>query len=201
LLCNPQSIPRAQFGGVPFFIKELGVAEAGRLQEMGSRLFKGNIAPYTTELARKLKQAGLNFMGRTTCPDNAYTFASESVLNGETHNPWHLDYISGGSSSGSAAIVTAGITPITSASDGDGSTRIPASMCGLVGLKPSRGRLSLSPLATEAIMPEAVEGVLTRTVRDTAVLFDFLPGCAGASGDCTLAKSGYFQRRFCRRRQ
>ena len=164
------------FGGVPFFIKDLGVSEQGRLQEMGSRMMKRHIAPVTTELARRFKRAGLNLMGRTTCPDNAYTFASESVLNGQTHNPWSLDHVSGGSSSGSAAVVAAGIVPMASASDGGGSTRIPASICGLVGLKPSRGRLSMAPFASDATIPEATEGVLSRTVCDTAILFDEISG-------------------------
>lgn len=164
------------FGGVPFFIKDLGVSEAGRLQEWGSRLFRGNVAAETSELAKKFKRAGMNMMGRTTCPDNGFTFQSESVLHGRTHNPWNLDRIAGGSSSGSGAAVAAGVVPMASASDGGGSTRIPASICGLVGLKPSRGRLSMAPFSAEPLIPEGVEGVVTRTVRDTAVLFDHISG-------------------------
>lgn len=164
------------FGGVPFFIKDFGVCEAGRLQECGSRLFEGNVAAETSELAKKFKRAGLNMMGRTTLPDNGFSFHSESVLHGRTHNPWDLDHIAGGSSSGSSAAVAAGVVPMASASDGGGSTRIPASICGLVGLKPSRGRLSMAPLYSESLIPEGVEGVVTRTVRDTAVLFDHISG-------------------------
>ncbi len=166
--CDEASNLDGPFAGVPFFLKDIAVAEEGRLQEMGCRLFRGHTSPYTTELANRLKKTGLNFLGRTTCPDNAYSFVSESIMNGRTRNPWDLDRICGGSSSGSAAIVAAGIVPMASASDGGGSIRIPASMCGLVGLKPSRGRLSLAPFATEQMYPEAVEGVLSRTVRDTA---------------------------------
>ncbi len=167
--CDESANLDGPFAGVPFLLKDIAVAEEGRLQEMGSRLFRGHISPFTTEFAKRLKATGLNFIGRTTCPDNAYSFCSDSIMHGPTRNPWDRDRICGGSSSGSAAAVSAGIVPMASASDGGGSIRIPASMCGLVGLKPSRGRFSLAPFATEQAIPEAVEGVLSRTVRDTAV--------------------------------
>ena len=174
--CDPDADLNRPFAGVPFLLKDIGAAEKGRPQEMGSRLCKGRLSPFTTELTKKFKKAGLNIMGRTTCPDNAFTFDSESQLHGATHNPWKPGFIAGGSSSGAASAVAAGILPMAHASDGAGSTRMPASICGLVGLKPSRGRLSLAPIADEHTFMEAVEGVVSRTVRDTAVLFDHISG-------------------------
>ena len=162
--------------GVPFFLKDTGSSEAGRKQECGSRLMEGQVTAVTNELTSKMKQAGLNIMGRTTCPDNAYTLDSSSELFGQTHNPWNLEFICGGSSSGSAAIVAAGIVPMAHGNDGGGSIRVPASMCGVVGLKPSRGRLSMAPIANEVIYSEVAEGVLSRSVRDTAAFFDAVAG-------------------------
>lgn len=160
------------FAGVPFLMKDIGAGEGGRLQESGSRLMKGNIANNDAFLTVLFKKAGLNLLGRTTTPEFALGISTESVLTGDTCNPWNLEMMAGGSSGGSAACVAAGIVPMAHGSDNGGSIRIPASACGLVGLKPSRGRVSLGPDFGEIWPGMLQEFVLTRTVRDTALMLD-----------------------------
>jgi len=164
------------FCGVPFLRKDSGPSEAGRLQEQGSRLFSGfrpSVESYFIERARK---AGLHILGRTTLPEFGTTGLSESIACGITRNPWKLDRTAGGSSSGSAAAVAAGIVPIASGGDGGGSIRIPAANCGLVGLKPSRGRISGGPNRQDAGHGNVRNFVLCRTVRDMAAALDVFSG-------------------------
>jgi amidase len=165
-------IPGNAFSGLPFFLKDLGAAEAGKRQEKGSRLAKDYIAATDSYLTTRFKQAGTIILGRTTTPELGYAATTESILTGATRNPWNLNLIAGGSSGGSAAAVAAGILPVAHASDGGGSIRIPAACCGIVGLKPSRGRVSCGPDVDEGLFGLTQEFVVSRTVRDTAAMLD-----------------------------
>lgn len=167
------------FAGVPFLMKDIGSGEGGRLQESGSRLMKGYVADKDSFLTTFFKKAGLILMGRTTTPEFALGVSTESALLGATHNPWNLDVMCGGSSGGAGASVAAGIVPMAHGSDNGGSIRIPASACGLVGLKPSRGRVTLGPDIGEMWPGMLQEFVLSRTVRDTALMLDAVstPSC------------------------
>ncbi len=167
---DDSTIPAGSFAGVPFLMKDIGAAEVGRRQECGSRLMKGHVAASESFLTGLFKKAGLILLGRTTTPEFALGISTESVLTGQTQNPWNPETIAGGSSGGSAAAVAAGIVPMAHGSDNGGSIRIPASACGLVGLKPSRGRVSLGPDMGDPGMLQ--EFVLSRTVRDTALMLD-----------------------------
>jgi amidase len=171
-------IPADPFAGVPFLMKDIGASEGGRIKEMGSRLMKGYMADHDSFLTARFKNAGLTLLGRTTTPEFALGISTESVLTGATCNPWNLGIMAGGSSGGSAASVAAGIVPIAHASDNGGSIRIPASACGLVGLKPSRGRVTIGPDFGEPWPGMLQEFVLSRTVRDTALMLDAVSGPA-----------------------
>jgi amidase len=164
------------FGGVPFLLKDIGCTEAGRKQEMGSRFMEGFVADQDSYLMTKFNQAGLINLGRTTTPEFALSSSTESVLTGDTHNPWAPGRMAGGSSGGAAASVASGIVPVAHASDGAGSIRIPASCCGLVGLKSSRARVSSGPGRAEALFGLSVEFVVTRSVRDSAAMLDAVQG-------------------------
>jgi amidase len=169
---DDQAIPDGPFAGVPFLMKDIGAGERGRHQESGSRLMKGHVVDNDSFLTAFFKKAGLTILGRTTTPEFSLGIATESELVGVTNNPWNLDTMSGGSSGGAAASVAAGIVPIAHGSDNGGSIRIPASACGLVGLKPSRGRVTLGPDIGELWPGMLQEFVLSRTVRDTALMLD-----------------------------
>lgn len=164
------------FHGVPFLRKDAGATEAGRLQESGSRLYEGYRAEADSYFFRRAREAGLRPVGRTTLTELGSSGMSESLLNGITGNPWDLARSAGGSSSGSAAAVAAGIAPIAHGGDGGGSIRIPASWCGLVGLNPSRGRISGGPTNQDASFGCSREFVLCRTVRDMAAALDAFSG-------------------------
>lgn len=161
------------FHGVPMLIKDWGSCMRERLQECGSLLCKGVRADHDSPLIGNFRAAGLNLVGRTATPPFAWAIVTESFINGVTRNPWNLDYSPRGSSGGSAAAVAAGIVPIAMASDGGGSTRMPAAACGLIGLKPTRGRLPL-PIGSELSDHTLSEGVVTRTVRDSALALDYM---------------------------
>jgi amidase len=163
--------------GVPMFLKDLGSRLKGRRQESGTKLLKGNVSKETDPLVANFLAAGLVPLGRSTTPEFGMTFDTATSYLGHAHvtrNPWNTERTPGGSSGGSAASVAAGVTPISMASDGGGSTRIPASFCGLVGLKASRGRMAMPLAHSEFTWRIAVEGVVTRTVRDTAAAMDYL---------------------------
>jgi amidase len=165
-------IPDGPFAGVPFLLKDIGSGEKGAVQEGGSRLWQGRVLQQEAFLVERFRAAGLTLLGRTTTPEMALSSSTESILSGATRNPWNLVTRAGGSSGGAAASVAAGIVPVAHASDGAGSIRIPAAVCGLVGLKPSRGRVSLGPGEGESLMGMTVEFAVSRTVRDTAALLD-----------------------------
>lgn len=164
------------FNGVPFLRKDIGATEEGRLQECGSRLLKGTVSPHDAYYTRRAKAAGLRIVGRSAVPELAFAGFTETILEGITRNPWNLDASAGGSSGGAAAAVAAGIVPIAHASDGGGSIRIPAGWCGLVGLNPSRGRVSGGPDGQDSLFGLAREFVVCRTVRDMAAALDVFAG-------------------------
>ena len=166
----------APFFGVPFLIKDLGLRARGVLNEMGSRLAQGIRAQHDTDLMKRFRRAGLRTIGRASTPEFGYCPTTEPALYGPSRNPWDLTRMPGGSSGATAASVAAGIVPLAHANDGGGSIRIPASCCGLVGLKPSRGRVPSGPDSAEPLSGLAVEFAVTRTVRDAAALLDAVKG-------------------------
>jgi amidase len=164
--------------GVPFAWKDLGSGERGRLQESGSRLLAGFRMPHDTVIAQRVRRAGLVPLARTTTPEFGFTMQTESTLTGITRNPWSLGHTPGGSSGGAAALVASGVLPMAHASDGGGSIRIPASFCGNVGLKSSRGMITLAPEGDHLIASIVCELVNSRSVRDTAAALDLMFGAA-----------------------
>jgi amidase len=180
VVADPQTDRPSRSGrlyGVPIFLKDLGSRLKGRRQESGTKLLAGNVAKDTDPLVENFLAAGLVPIGRSTTPEFGMTFDTCTSYLGHVHvtrNPWNTERTPGGSSGGSAAMVAAGVTPISMASDGGGSTRIPASFCGLVGLKASRGRMAMPLAHNEFPWRIAVEGVVTRSVRDSATALDYL---------------------------
>lgn len=169
-------LPQGPFSGVPFLLKNLGGAcESTPLSE-GSRLFKDTICSYDDEVVKRLKKSGLVFFGRSNAPELGFSFTTEPSHYGASHNPWNLNLTTGGSSGGAAAAVAARIIPVAHASDGGGSIRIPASCCGLFGLKPSRARVPMGPLIGEAWGGFATHHVLSLSVRDSAAMLDCIAG-------------------------
>jgi amidase len=168
----------APFAGVPFLLKDLGATAAGVRSERGSRFAAGLVAERDTELMRRFRAAGLVLVGRSAASELGLLPVTETALNGATCTPWSPAHSSGGSSGGAAAAVAAGIVPIAHANDGGGSIRVPAACCGVVGLKPSRGRVSSAPGGSDPIFGWAVELAVTRTVRDVAALLDAVAGPA-----------------------
>ena len=157
------------------FLKDLGSGLRGRKQESGSKLYRDQVMKATDPTVENYLRAGLIPLGRSTTPEFGMTFDTTTDYLGSvlvTRNPWNLERTPGGSSGGSAASVAAGIVPISMSSDGGGSTRIPASFSGLVGLKASRGRVPRPLAQSEYITRISVDGVVTRSVRDTAVAYD-----------------------------
>lgn len=169
------------FAGVPFLMKDLGPTIKGRLQEMGSLLMQGNRAEEDSFLTVKIRKAGFNIMGRTTTPEFGLCSSAENPDVYVTRNPWNLDYTTNGSSAGTAASVAAGTVPIAHATDGGGSIRIPAGVNGNIGLKPSRGVFTLAPNTSDLTNVVSIQGVHTRTIRDTAAFIDACRG--GAPGE------------------
>ncbi|WP_037278877.1 amidase [Rubellimicrobium mesophilum] len=170
-------LPRGTFRGVPFLLKDLGAEAADFPSHSGSRLWRNQTWPADSAIVARLKAAGLVILGRTTAPEGGIGPATEAVVyGGPTRNPWDLGRTPGGSSGGAGAAVAAGIVPAAHGSDGGGSVRIPASNCGLFGLKPTRARLPDGPYAGEGWGGMAIDGYLTRSVRDTAALLDATEG-------------------------
>ncbi|MBS0476549.1 MAG: amidase [Proteobacteria bacterium] len=169
-------LPQGPFHGVPWLLKDLNTYIAGEVTEGGSRLYKGYRATITSELVKRIERAGFAIFGKTTTPEFGLTGTTESVLMGATRNPWNRDRIAGGSSGGAAVAVAAGVIPAAHATDGGGSIRIPASCCGLFGLKPSRGRVPMGPTRTEGWGGMSVHHAVTRTVRDSAAILDVTQG-------------------------
>jgi len=168
--------PQGPFAGVPFLIKDVMLHAEGVRSELGSHLAAGIVAPADSALMRRFRHAGFAAMGRTHTPEFGFNATTESAFGGATRNPWNPAHSAGGSSGGAAAAVAAGIVPIAHANDGGGSIRIPAAACGLVGLKPSRGRISTGPDHGLPLMGLGIEGVVCRSVRDAAAALDAMQG-------------------------
>ena len=171
-------LPDGPFRGVPFLLKDIACASAGDPIYNGMRLFRDArfVAPYDTYLAAKFKAAGFICVGKTNTPELGMNATTEPEAFGPTRNPWDLSRSTGGSSGGSAAAVSARMVAVAHANDAGGSIRIPASECGLVGLKPSRGRVSLGPDMGDGLHGLVIEGVVSRSVRDTASALDAIAG-------------------------
>ena len=166
------SLPDGPLKGVPFLVKDLKLQIAGTPTSDGTRLQHGRCREQTSELARRYEAAGLQILGKTNTPEFGIMGITEPELYGACRNPWRTDHTPGGSSGGSAAAVAAKMVPAAHGGDGGGSIRIPASCCGLFGLKPTRGRVTMAPFMGEAWGGFVQEHVLTRTVRDSALLLD-----------------------------
>ena len=166
------------FAGVPMVVKDLGCVMKGEPHHFGNQALKDidYRSPVDSALYRRFRAAGFVAIGRTNAPEMGSTVTTEPLAYGPSRNPWNLDYSTGGSSGGSAAAVAARIVAVGHANDGGGSIRVPASECGLVGLKPSRGRVSQAPLIGESWAGATIDGCVTRTVRDTAAVLDAISG-------------------------
>jgi amidase len=171
-------LPDGPFRGVPILLKDLGPFSKGDPWHGGMGVLKklGFIAPFDSFMVKKLRKAGFVIVGKTNTPELGILPTTEPRAHGASKNPYDKTRTTGGSSGGSAAAVAAGMTPVAQASDGGGSIRIPAACCGLVGLKPTRGRVSMGPSIGDINHGIVVENAVTRTVRDTAALLDVLAG-------------------------
>lgn len=164
------------FAGVPFLLKELATQWAGMPLTNASRYLKDQVAPADMEVVTRIKRAGFILVGKSNAPENGWSISTEPVLYGRTHNPWRSDVTPGGSSGGAGSAVAARLVPVAEASDGAGSIRVPAANCGLVGLKPSRGRVTLGPVFVDYWYGGAYLFCVSRTVRDTAAYLDAVAG-------------------------
>jgi amidase len=170
-----RGIPAGPFGGVPLLLKDFLCETAGDPYFEGSRYLRdiGWHSPADSRLASRFRQAGFMLLGKTNLPEFAASATTEPAAFGATRNPWNPERSAGGSSGGSAAAVASGMVAPAHANDGTGSIRIPAASCGLVGLKPSRGRV---PAGEAGLLDNVVEHVLTRSVRDAAAVLDAISG-------------------------
>ena len=164
------------FAGVPLLLKDLLSAVAGEPLTGGSGFLRHYVPGHDSELVRRYRAAGFVFLGKTSTPEFGLTPFTEPALFGPTRNPWDLTRTPGGSSGGSAAAVAAGMVPVATGGDGGGSIRIPASCCGLFGMKPTKGRVPTGPDFGEIWHGAVVEHVLTRSVRDSAAILDATGG-------------------------
>jgi amidase len=178
-------LPAGPLSGVPFLLKDLGALIRGAPTSSGSRFFDGMVAEFDSTITERYRKAGLVVFGRTATPELGLTATTETALHGPTRNPWNLERIAGGSSGGSAAAVTARVVPAAHATDGGGSIRIPASCCGLFGLKPTRARSPAGPIFGEGWSGFSTAHAVTRSVRDSAALLDAMHG--PAPGDPYMA--------------
>ena len=165
-------IPDGPFRGVPILFKDIGCTVAGEPTAMGIGPLRDLPWPVTSYLAEQFRAAGFIPLGRTNVPEFGTTVTTEPKSFPPAHNPWNPDHSTGGSSGGSAAAVASGMVPVAHANDGGGSIRIPASECGLVGLKPTRGRVSQGPIVGEGWAGGTIDGCLARSVRDAAAVLD-----------------------------
>lgn len=171
-----QGLPKGPLHGVPWLLKDLYMQLQGTRTTNGSVFFKDNVAQHNSTLVDRYRQAGLVIFGKTHSPEFGGTATTESRLWGDSRNPWNLEHTTGGSSGGSAAAVAAGILPAANASDGGGSIRIPASCCGLFGMKPTRARVPMGPDKFEGSNGQSVLHAVTRSVRDSALILDLTRG-------------------------
>jgi amidase len=179
---------------VPFLLKDIIEEYAGVPLTMGSKVFRNYIPAQDSEMVVRFKRSGLVILGKTNVPELGILGITEPELHGPTRNPWNTDHTPGGSSGGSAAAVASGMVPLASGNDGGGSIRIPASCCGLFGLKPTRGRNPLGPMIGELWQGAVVSHVITRSVRDSAAMLDAVHGPdAGAPYMIPPPERPYFQ--------
>src|SRR5215469_7999578 len=167
-------LPDGPFRGVPILFKDLGCTVAGEVTAFGVGPMRDQPSPVTSYLAEEFRAAGFVPLGRTNVPELGTTVTTEPRSFPAARNPWDTDRSTGGSSGGSAAAVASGMVPVAHANDGGGSIRIPASECGLVGLKPNRGRVSQGPAVGEGWAGGTIDGVVARTVRDAAGILDVI---------------------------
>ena len=167
-------LPKGDFTGVPMLLKDMRANVVGWPTRSGSRMVPATPATVQSNTVTNFKAAGLIPFGKTNVPEFGILPTTECKLYGPARSPWNLEHSTGGSSGGSAAAVAAGIVPIAHATDGGGSIRIPASACGLVGLKSTRGRISQGPEAADATSGLSMDGVVSKSVRDTAAALDAL---------------------------
>ena len=178
-------LPDGPFRGVPFLIKDLGAEAMDFPSHNGSNLLRDTVYSYDSEIYRRMRATGVVTFGRTTSPEGGIGPVTEArVYGGPTRNPWDLSRTSGGSSGGSGAAVAAGIVPMAHGSDGGGSVRIPAASCGLFGFKATRARFPDGPASGEGWGGMAIDGFLTRSVRDNATMMD---ACAGPDAGAPYA--------------
>lgn len=166
----------APFYGVPFLLKDIGLAYEGHPLTASCQALKNYRPDYSSELALRYLRAGFVFLGRTNVPECGLKGVTDSKMHGACRNPWNSDYTPGGSSGGAAAAVASGMVPVAHGSDGGGSIRIPASCCGLIGLKPSRGRMPTGPRAGDGWMGQVADHVLAKSVTDSAQILDLTHG-------------------------
>jgi len=169
-------IPGGPFAGVPFLLKDIIDEYAGVPLTMGSRAFRSYVPAQDSEMVVRFKRSGVVILGKTNVPECGLLGITEPELHGPTRNPWDISHTPGGSSGGSAAAVASGMVPLAAGNDGGGSIRIPASCCGLFGLKPTRGRNPLGPMVGELWQGAVVSHVITRSVRDSAAMLDATQG-------------------------
>lgn len=168
----PQAAP---FAGVPYLLKELASMWQGAPLTNSCAWMRNVVAPVDSEFSRRTRAAGFVLVGKSNAPENGWCISTEPKLYGATHNPWRDDVTAGGSSGGAASAVASGMVPLAEASDGAGSIRVPASNCGVVGLKPSRGRVTIAPFG-DYWYGGAYFFCVSRTVRDTAAYLDAMAG-------------------------
>lgn len=184
-----KDLPQGAFTGVPFLLKDLGIQMKGTITSSGSALHAHSMARKDSEIVRRFKNAGLVIFGKTNTPEFGLALTTEGRFLGDCLNPWNVSHSTGGSSGGSAAAVAAGVVPMAHATDGGGSIRVPATFCGLLGLKPTRG---LTPGGRGSGM--SVGHVVTRSVRDSALMLEVLAGYEpGAPFGLGLPASGFFK--------
>lgn len=176
-----QSNPKAPLYGVPFLLKDLGLYLKGVPTTYGSRLLANFIPNFDSDIIKRYRDSGLIIIGKTNVPEFGLVGVTESKHLGPCRNPWNTNLTPGGSSGGSAAAVASRMVPVASADDGGGSIRIPASTCGLVGLKPSRGLMPMGPDKSEVWMGLACGHVVSRTIRDSALLLDLTKGSSSGA--------------------
>jgi Asp-tRNA(Asn)/Glu-tRNA(Gln) amidotransferase A subunit family amidase len=169
-------LPDGPFRGVPYLIKDLHAPVAGLPLSHGSRLFAGSVNSFDSTTVGRLRAAGFVIAGRTNAPEFGMNVTTEPNLHGPARNPWSIGHSTGGSSGGAAAAVAGGILPASHATDSAGSIRIPAGCCGLVGLKPTRGRNAVGPHRGDAMMGLSHEHCVSRSVRDCAAILDATAG-------------------------
>src|SRR5215468_8058373 len=167
-------LPDGPFRGVPILLKDISCVVAGEPTAFGIGALREMAWPVTSYLAEQFRAAGFIALGRTNVPEFGTTVTTEPKSFPPARNPWNREHSTGGSSGGSAAAVASGMVAVAHANDGGGSIRIPASECGLVGLKPTRARVSQGPVIGEGWAGGTIDGAVTRTVRDAAAILDVI---------------------------